>query len=71
MAALIWIGALVSLAGLAGIGWSVRLATRAKGNGQNDDQIRAALQAALLWNMAALGLSAMGLALVVVGIILR
>lgn len=71
MAALIWIGALVSLAGLAGIGWSVRLATRAKGKNQNDDQIRAALQAALLWNMAALGLSAMGLALVVVGIILR
>lgn len=66
----IWIGATMTVLGLAGIFWCVRLAMRAKRANLPDDAMRAEMQKVVLLNMAALGLSALGLALVVVGVIL-
>ena len=71
MEMLVWIGALVSLAGVFGLGWCVVLALRARNAGLPDDQMRAALQKVVMYNMVALGVSALGLMLVVIGIFLR
>ena len=68
---LIWIGAAVTLAGIAGLGWSMRLALRARTLDTDSDAARAALQTVLIWNMAGLGVAFIGLMAVVVGIILR
>lgn len=68
---LIWIGAAVTLAGIAGLGWSMRLALRAHTLDKDSNAARAALQTVLIWNMAGLGVAFIGLMAVVVGIILR
>ncbi len=67
---LIWIGAAISLAGVAALGWCIVLAARARRAGLADAEMRAALQRALVVNMAALAISAIGLMMVVVGVIL-
>lgn len=70
MEILIWIGALVSLVGVAGLGWCVVMALRARKSGLPDAEMRAALQKVVAFNMGALGVSALGLMMVVVGIVL-
>jgi hypothetical protein len=70
MQALIWIGALVSLAGIAGLVYCVLKALKARRAGLDDDAMRAELQRVVVINMAALGVSALGLMLVVLGIFL-
>jgi hypothetical protein len=70
MEILVWIGALVSLIGVAGLGWCVVMALRARTSGLPDVQMRAALQRIVAFNMGALAVSALGLMLVVVGILL-
>jgi uncharacterized membrane protein len=70
MQALIWIGAAMTLGGVAGLGYCVLRAIRARRAGLADEAMRAELQRVVMINMAALGLSALGLALVVVGILL-
>jgi hypothetical protein len=67
---LIWIGAGVSLLGVAGLVWCILLAMRARKSGMEDDAMRAELQRVVVLNMAALGVSALGLMMVVAGIIL-
>lgn len=67
---LIWPGAAVSLLGVAGLAYCVVKATRAKRAGLSDEAMRAELQKVVTINMAALGISALGLALVVFGILL-
>ena len=71
MEIMVWIGALVSLLGVAGLGWCVVMALRARNSGLPDEEMRAALQKVVIYNMAALGVSALGLMLVVMGIFLR
>ena len=71
MEALIWIGAALTLAGVAGLGWCIRLAIRARSSGLDDAAMRAALQRVVVLNVAALGLSALGLGCVVAGIVLQ
>jgi hypothetical protein len=66
----IWIGAALTLAGVAGLVWCIVLAMRARRSGLPDDQIRAALQKVVALNLGALLLSGLGLMAVVVGIIL-
>lgn len=66
----IWVGAAMTVAGLAGIFWCVRLALRANRAKLPDAEMRAAMQKVVLLNMAALGVSALGLGLVVIGVIL-
>lgn len=67
---LIWIGAVVSLLGVAGLFYCIVIATRAKRAGLDDDAMRARLKKLVLLNMAALFVSALGLMLVVLGIML-
>jgi len=70
MEALIWIGAALALAGVAGLIWCIVLALRARRSGLADDAMRAELQRVVVLNMTALGVSALGLMCVVAGIIL-
>jgi hypothetical protein len=70
MAVLIWIGAALSLCGVAGLLWCIRLALKARRAGLSDDDMRARLQHIVTLNMIALGVSALGLMMVVAGILL-
>lgn len=70
MATMIWCGAVLTLAGVAGLVWCVVLALRAKRSGLEDAAMRAALQRVVVLNLGALALSGLGLMLVVVGVIL-
>lgn len=67
---LIWIGAAVSLAGLAGIIGCVIAVLRARRRKLDDAAMRESLRKVIPWNLAALLVSAFGLMMVVVGIIL-
>ncbi len=70
MQAVIWSGAALTLIGVAGLGYCVVKALRARRAGLDDAAMRAALQGIVTLNMAALGVSALGLMLVVLGIAL-
>jgi hypothetical protein len=70
MQALIWTGAALTLAGIAGLGYCVLKALRARKSGLDDAAMRAALQKVVTLNLAALGVSALGLMLVIAGILL-
>ena len=70
MQAMIWIGAAISLLGVAGLVWCIVLAMKTRKGGLPDDVLRAKLQRVVLLNVGALGLSALGLMLVVMGIAL-
>lgn len=67
---LIWAGAIVSLIGMVGIFYCIFLALKAKRANLPEDEMRVRLQHIVLLNMAALFLSAVGLMMVVAGIIL-
>ena len=66
---LIWIGAAVSLGGIAGLLRCIQLALRARKSGLDGTAMRARLQQIVTFNLAALGVSALGLMLVVMGIL--
>lgn len=68
---LILAGALLSLGGVGGLIRCILLALRARKAGLDDDAMRARLQHIVTLNMIALGVSALGLMLVVAGILLR
>ena len=67
---LVWIGAAVSVLGLAGIVWCIVRVARAKRQNLPDDRMRAILQQVLPLNVGALMLSGFGLAMVVAGVLL-
>ena len=68
---LIWIGALVTLVGLAGLIWCILKVQKARRAALDDAAMKAHLQKVVAVNMGALFLSAVGLMMVVVGILLR
>jgi uncharacterized membrane protein len=70
MQGLIWAGAALTLVGLAGLAYCILRAARAKRAGLDDAAMRAELQRVVVINLAAVGLSALGLAAVVTGILL-
>jgi hypothetical protein len=70
MQAMIWIGAALTLLGVAGLGYCVMKALRARKAGLDEAAMRRELQSVVTLNMAALGVSALGLMLVVAGIAL-
>lgn len=70
MEILIWAGAAVSVLGLIGLGWSIYKVTAARRAGLKDEELRAAVQAALPINLGALFLSVIGLMMVILGIFL-
>ncbi|SDJ79876.1 hypothetical protein [Aliiruegeria lutimaris] len=70
MEILIWIGAAISLTGLAGIIGCVVAVARAKRAQLEDEVMRAKLQKVVAWNLGSLFVSAIGLMMVIVGIFL-
>ena len=71
MQGMIWGGAAVTLIGVVLLIWCIRLAFAVRRSPTADpEQARAALTRVLIWNMAALGIAALGLMVVVMGIIL-
>lgn len=67
---LIVLGAVVTLAGVGGLVWCILQAMKARRAGLEDEAMRAALQRVVMMNMAALGVSALGLMMVVAGLFL-
>lgn len=70
MEALIWGGAALSVAGLAGLVWCVVTVWRARRSGQSDEELRQTMRRVVPVNTGALLLSVLGLMVVVAGIML-
>lgn len=70
MDGLIWTGAAVTLLGLAVLVWCILKVAAARKAGLPDTELRARLQRVVVLNFVALLVSAIGLMLVVVGIVL-
>ena len=70
MEILIWIGSILSLLGLVGLLWCIKTVLRAKKAAVSDEELRVSLKKVVPFNMAALFLSAIGLMLVILGIML-
>lgn len=70
VAAVIWGGAILTLAGIAGLIFCVVLAMRAKREGLTGVAMEARLRRVVTLNLGALAISALGLMLVIVGVIL-
>lgn len=67
---MIWIGAALTLAGLAGIVWSLIAVVAARRAGLGDEAMRARMARVLPLNLAAFLLSILGLITVVMGVAL-
>ena len=67
---LIWIGALVTVLGLGALFWCILKVAAARRAGLPDADLRARLQRVVALNLGALFLSAIGLMMVVAGILL-
>ena len=67
---LIWIGSILSILGLIGLVWCIKTVLKAKKLATSDEELRSSLQKVVPFNMAALFLSAIGLMLVILGIML-
>ena len=67
---LVWIGSILSLLGLIGLFWCIKTVLKAKKLATSDEELRISLQKVVPLNMAALFLSAIGLMLVILGIML-
>ncbi len=70
MQILVGLGAVMAMGGVAGLLWCVRIVMKARRAATGDDDLRARLQKVVALNLAALGVSAIGLMLVVTGIVL-
>ena len=70
MELLIWIGSVLSIFGLVGLFWCIKTVLKAKKLAASDEELSISLQKVVPLNMAALFLSAIGLMLVVLGIML-
>ncbi len=70
MDALIWGGAAISLAGLAGLVWCILRVMRARKADLSDEDLREVVRKTVPLNMGALFLSVIGLMIVIVGIFL-
>ncbi|MCH2249371.1 MAG: hypothetical protein MK042_06195 [Cognatishimia sp.] len=65
---LIWVGAAISLVGLVGLVASILRVNRARKAGLSDEELRAAVQAAMPLNLGSLFLSVIGLMVVMLGL---
>ena len=70
MELLIWIGSILSTLGLVGLFWCIKTVLKAKKSAVSDEELRSSLQKVVPLNMASLFLSAIGLMLVILGIML-
>ena len=67
---LVWAGAVVSLAGVAGLVWCIVFVVRLRKAGLDEATLRTRMHKAVLVNFAALAVSTLGLMMVVAGIFL-
>lgn len=67
---LIWVGAIISLIGVAGLIYCIVAATRARRAGLDGEAMKSRLQSIVAMNMGALAVSSIGLMMVVIGILL-
>lgn len=65
---LIWLGAAISLVGLIGLVWCILQAMKLRRAGLPDAELRGRLQTLVAYNLAAMGLSGLGLMAVIIGI---
>ena len=70
MAILVYLGVALTAAGLAGLAWCILRVRAARRAGLPDDALRRRLQSAIAINLGSLALSALGLAMVVAGLLL-
>ena len=70
MELLIWIGSILSILGLFGLFWCIKTVLKAKKSAVSDEELRSSLQKVVPLNMASLFLSAIGLMLIILGIML-
>ncbi|WP_428928732.1 hypothetical protein [Marinibacterium sp. SX1] len=70
MEMMVWAGAALSILGLAGLIWSILRVMQARRRTSDDEELRAAVQAVLPYNLGALFVSVIGLMLVILGIFL-
>lgn len=70
MEILIWVGSILSILGLIGLLWCIKTVIKAKKLADSDEELRTSLQKVVPLNLAALFLSAIGLMLVILGIML-
>lgn len=70
MLLLVWAGTAVTLGGLATLIWCIATVARARRAGLDDAALKARLQRVVTINLAALLLSALGLMMVVTGVVL-
>ena len=70
MQALIPVGTVITLVGVGALVWCIVIAMKARNAGLDDAALKARLQKVVVINMAAMGLSGIGLMCVVLGILL-
>ncbi|MDF2235836.1 hypothetical protein P2H44_25060 [Albimonas sp. CAU 1670] len=70
MQALIWVGAVLAVLGLAGLAWCIREGLRLRSPDRAPEEIRTRLRKLNAVNFASVGTGFIGLALVAVGVIL-
>lgn len=70
MEILIWLGSVLTLVGIVGLLWCIKLVMEIKKRALPDAETRAAMQRVVALNMGALAVSGLGLMMVVVGVIL-
>mgnify|MGYP000037917629 FL=1 len=63
-------GVIVTFIGLGLLFYTILRIIRAKKQGLSDDEMQVNLQSAVAWNLGAMGCSAIGLMMVVIGIML-
>lgn len=71
MSNLIPLGAVITLMGLSGLVWCIIKIARARNKGLDEEGLKEVIQSAVPINLASLFMSAIGLMMVVIGIILN
>ena len=67
---LIYIGGAFTLTGLIGLGYCIKMAVAIKREGSEAKDASKRLRTLVAWNMGAMGMSSIGLAMIVIGLIL-
>jgi hypothetical protein len=70
MEMIVWIGAALTLAGVGMLVWCIVSVAKARRAGLPEEALKARLQRIVALNLAALGVSGLGLATVILGIVL-
>jgi hypothetical protein len=70
MEMIVWIGAALTLVGLGMLIWCIVSVAKAKRAGLTEEALKTRLQKIVALNLAALGVSGIGLATVILGIVL-